>query len=82
MELGYRGAAAGGMGYHRDAAEDAVHETLPHQCQQTVCTRCQSCWNMGSGTAASRAVEFPCAAGGPPGRLRQLFVVEMGPKSA
>lgn len=45
-------------------------------------TTCQSCWEMGSGTAASRALEFPCAAGGPLSRLRQLFVVEIGPKGA
>lgn len=36
---------------------------------------------MDSGTAASRAVEFPCSAGGPPSRLRWLFVVERGPKA-
>lgn len=72
--------AAGGMGHHRHPAEDATHETPPHQCQQTACTSFQSCWEVGCGTAASGAVEFPCAAGGPLSRLRQLFVVGMGPE--
>lgn len=41
-----------------------------------------SCWETDSRTAASRAVEFPCGAGGPPSRPRWLFVVKMDPRAS
>lgn len=55
---------------------------LPHQCQQRTCTSCQPRAGRHTAGQVSKAVEFPCGAGGPPSRPRQLFVVEMGPKAS
>lgn len=46
------------------------------------CSSCLPLCKMDSRTAASRAVELPCSAGGPPSRPRWLFVVEVGSKAS